>query len=135
MFHQFANHGPCTERVLELELYRLEWLYEICNGARFKCCAYPNVALWPNVTEPHLSSATIANRMLNVPRRILAFIAVMASIESVTATKLHKIDVHAHYVPDFYAKALREAGHNPGPDGMPGIPVRIIISDLPIIMC
>ncbi|KAK7420383.1 hypothetical protein QQX98_002806 [Neonectria punicea] len=33
-----------------------------------------------------------------------------------------KIDVHAHFVPDFYAKALREAGHTPGPDGMPAIP-------------
>ncbi|KAK1718258.1 amidohydrolase [Colletotrichum lupini] len=33
-----------------------------------------------------------------------------------------KIDVHAHYVPDFYAQALRDAGHLPGPDGMPGIP-------------
>jgi hypothetical protein len=34
-----------------------------------------------------------------------------------------KVDVHAHFVPDFYADALREAGHTPGPDGMPGIPV------------
>jgi predicted TIM-barrel fold metal-dependent hydrolase len=33
-----------------------------------------------------------------------------------------KVDVHAHFVPDFYADALREAGHTPGPDGMPGIP-------------
>jgi hypothetical protein len=39
-------------------------------------------------------------------------------------TKSAKIDVHAHFVPDFYADALREAGHTPGPDGMPGIPVR-----------
>ncbi|CAM1506171.1 Fc.00g058120.m01.CDS01 [Cosmosporella sp. VM-42] len=34
-----------------------------------------------------------------------------------------KIDVHAHYVPDFYAQALKDAGHTPGPDGMPSIPV------------
>lgn len=72
--------------------------------------------------------------MLNVSRQILALIAIMASIDCANATKLRKIDVHAHYVPDFYAKALREAGHNPGPDGMPGIPVRAIVSALPIIM-
>jgi hypothetical protein len=34
-----------------------------------------------------------------------------------------KVDVHSHFVPDFYADALKEAGHVPGPDGMPGIPV------------
>lgn len=34
-----------------------------------------------------------------------------------------KRDVHAHYLPDFYAQALRDAGNNPGPDGMPFIPV------------
>ncbi|KAK3316744.1 amidohydrolase [Apodospora peruviana] len=33
-----------------------------------------------------------------------------------------KIDVHTHFLPDFYAQALRDAGHLPGPDGMPGIP-------------
>ncbi|KAH6975104.1 hypothetical protein BKA56DRAFT_633846 [Ilyonectria sp. MPI-CAGE-AT-0026] len=33
-----------------------------------------------------------------------------------------KVDVHAHFVPDFYAQALRDAGHTPGPDGMPAIP-------------
>ncbi|KAH7305443.1 hypothetical protein B0I35DRAFT_362019 [Stachybotrys elegans] len=33
-----------------------------------------------------------------------------------------KVDVHSHYLPDFYAAALRDAGHNPGPDGMPAIP-------------
>lgn len=86
----------------------------------------------PNVTEIRPSHPTIANKMLNISCQILAFIAVMASIDSVTATKLPKIDVHAHYVPDFYAKALKEAGHNPGPDGMPGIPVRAIVSALPI---
>ncbi|KAF7562356.1 hypothetical protein G7046_g1764 [Stylonectria norvegica] len=39
---------------------------------------------------------------------------------SVSATS--KIDVHAHLVPDFYAQALKDAGHTPGPDGMPSIP-------------
>lgn len=34
-----------------------------------------------------------------------------------------KIDTHAHFVPDFYAQALKDAGHTPGPDGMPSIPV------------
>ncbi|KAH6869750.1 amidohydrolase 2 [Thelonectria olida] len=33
-----------------------------------------------------------------------------------------KVDVHAHFVPDFYAQALKDAGHTPGPDGMPAIP-------------
>ncbi|TWU73163.1 hypothetical protein ED733_003287 [Metarhizium rileyi] len=35
---------------------------------------------------------------------------------------MDKIDVHAHFLPDFYAEALREAGHIPGPDGMSAIP-------------
>lgn len=35
-----------------------------------------------------------------------------------------KRDVHSHYLPDFYAQALRDAKNNPGPDGMPFIPVR-----------
>ena len=34
-----------------------------------------------------------------------------------------KIDVHAHFVPDFYADAARDAGHLPGPDGIPAMPV------------
>jgi predicted TIM-barrel fold metal-dependent hydrolase len=34
---------------------------------------------------------------------------------------IDRIDVHAHFVPDFYAQALREAGHGQ-PDGMPAIP-------------
>lgn len=34
-----------------------------------------------------------------------------------------KVDVHSHFVPDFYAASLREAGYTPGPDGMPAIPV------------
>ncbi|KAM0550267.1 hypothetical protein ACHAPJ_008936 [Fusarium lateritium] len=33
-----------------------------------------------------------------------------------------KIDVHAHFLPDFYSEALKEAGHKPGPDGMPFAP-------------
>ena len=32
------------------------------------------------------------------------------------------IDVHAHFVPDFYAAALTRAGHSK-PDGMPQIPL------------
>jgi 6-methylsalicylate decarboxylase len=32
-----------------------------------------------------------------------------------------KIDVHAHFVPPFYAEALASKGYNP-PDGMPGVP-------------
>lgn len=34
---------------------------------------------------------------------------------------VERIDVHAHFVPDFYAKALIEAGKGK-PDGMPAIP-------------
>ncbi|KAH7121981.1 amidohydrolase 2 [Dactylonectria estremocensis] len=33
-----------------------------------------------------------------------------------------KIDVHAHFLPEFYVQALKDAGHTPGPDGMPAIP-------------
>lgn len=32
-----------------------------------------------------------------------------------------RIDVHAHFIPEFYAQALRDAGHGQ-PDGMPAIP-------------
>lgn len=32
-----------------------------------------------------------------------------------------RIDVHCHFVPDFYAEALKAAGHA-NPDGFPGIP-------------
>jgi hypothetical protein len=35
--------------------------------------------------------------------------------------KMAKIDVHAHYLPDFYADALRTNGHG-RPDGMPAVP-------------
>lgn len=41
-----------------------------------------------------------------------------------SATSHVKVDVHTHFLPDFYAEAMREAGHVPGPDGMPSIPVR-----------
>lgn len=37
-----------------------------------------------------------------------------------------KIDVHAHFLPDFYRQALQDAGHVPGPDGMPAIPVGFV---------
>ncbi|WP_165191764.1 amidohydrolase family protein [Caulobacter soli] len=37
------------------------------------------------------------------------------------ARVIDRIDVHAHFVPDFYAQALRDAGHGQ-PDGMPFIP-------------
>jgi predicted TIM-barrel fold metal-dependent hydrolase len=36
-------------------------------------------------------------------------------------TVLGKLDVHAHYLPDFYRQALERAGHSQ-PDGMPQIP-------------
>ena len=42
-----------------------------------------------------------------------------------SAAATGKIDVHAHYLPDFYATALREAGFTPGPEGLPAIPVRL----------
>lgn len=44
------------------------------------------------------------------------------------ACKIPKVDVHAHFVPDFYAAAVHDAGHNPGPDGMPGVPVSTLPS-------
>ena len=34
-----------------------------------------------------------------------------------------KIDVHTHIYPDFYAEAVKAAGHLPGPDGNPAAPV------------
>jgi hypothetical protein len=37
-----------------------------------------------------------------------------------------RVDAHAHIMPDFYAKALAENGHQ-NPDGMPGIPVWLLI--------
>ncbi|KAF5008953.1 hypothetical protein FDECE_4816 [Fusarium decemcellulare] len=50
------------------------------------------------------------------------FLAASAIRGSFAAYSKPKVDVHAHFVPDFYAKALKDAGHTPGPDGMPAIP-------------
>lgn len=36
-----------------------------------------------------------------------------------------KVDVYAHFVLESYTQALKDAGHTPGPDGMPGIAVGI----------
>jgi hypothetical protein len=35
-----------------------------------------------------------------------------------------RIDVHSHFLPDFYRDALHATGHG-NPDGMPAVPVRI----------
>ena len=40
-----------------------------------------------------------------------------------------KIDVHAHFVPDFYRQALLDNGIT-NPDGMPGIPAWSVDSHL-----
>lgn len=54
------------------------------------------------------------------------FAVVAVSLAKISNAKTHaKIDVHAHFLPEFYAKALQEAGHLPGPDGMPAIPVSL----------
>ncbi|WP_246519984.1 amidohydrolase family protein [Ancylobacter lacus] len=46
----------------------------------------------------------------------------MTDVSQSSATRSSdSIDVHAHFVPDFYADALRGAGHEK-PDGMPAIP-------------
>lgn len=37
------------------------------------------------------------------------------------ARTVDRVDVHAHFLPDFYAEALKAAGHGQ-PDGMPAIP-------------
>ncbi|KAI5460226.1 hypothetical protein BGZ63DRAFT_426166 [Mariannaea sp. PMI_226] len=50
------------------------------------------------------------------------FLAASALADVVSTGSKAKVDVHAHYVPDFYAQALKDAGHVPGPDGMPAIP-------------
>ncbi|KZL87571.1 amidohydrolase 2 [Colletotrichum incanum] len=58
-------------------------------------------------------------------KRIVLFgcgLALEAIAGELSRSSTVKIDTHAHYVPDFYAQALRDAGHLPGPDGMPGIP-------------
>ncbi|KAF9878433.1 FAD dependent oxidoreductase [Colletotrichum karsti] len=60
--------------------------------------------------------------LLNM-RTFSPFSVLLLAAGAVLATnQTTKIDTHAHYVPDFYAQALRDAGHVPGPDGMPGIP-------------
>ncbi|KAM0544488.1 hypothetical protein ACHAPJ_011782 [Fusarium lateritium] len=51
-----------------------------------------------------------------------SFLAASAVQSQSTTKSPSKVDVHAHFVPDFYAKALKDAGHTPGPDGMPAIP-------------
>ncbi|KAL0940535.1 FAD dependent oxidoreductase [Colletotrichum truncatum] len=56
--------------------------------------------------------------MLFATCSLSTFVALATSAACSTA----KIDTHVHYLPDFYAQALRDAGHIPGPDGMPGIP-------------
>ncbi|OHF01740.1 amidohydrolase [Colletotrichum orchidophilum] len=60
--------------------------------------------------------------MLFVFFLIISFWLYLAVAEEQMESSKTKIDVHAHYVPDFYAQALRDAGHLPGPDGMPRIP-------------
>ncbi|KAF3797854.1 hypothetical protein GCG54_00002399 [Colletotrichum gloeosporioides] len=47
--------------------------------------------------------------------------AFLAGSVAATSSRL-KIDTHVHFLPDFYRQALMDAGHNPGPDGMPSIP-------------
>lgn len=54
---------------------------------------------------------------------VLATCASRGLVDAAAANGTHKIDVHAHYLPDFYRQALVDAGHVPGPDGMPAIPV------------
>ncbi|KFA46156.1 hypothetical protein S40293_03747 [Stachybotrys chartarum IBT 40293] len=58
-----------------------------------------------------------------LPRLVLrCCLAVSGGVLTAASTCTGKVDVHAHFVPDFYAAAMRGAGHTPGPDGMPGIP-------------
>ena len=45
-------------------------------------------------------------------------------VPSRTITEEAKIDVHCHFIPDFYRKILEETGHEKV-DGMPRIPVRV----------
>ncbi|KAK7225089.1 hypothetical protein V2G26_013092 [Clonostachys chloroleuca] len=51
---------------------------------------------------------------------LTAAICSMASVLGAHAQS--RVDTHSHYLPDFYQQALRDAGHLPGPDGMPAIP-------------
>lgn len=57
------------------------------------------------------------------PSTLLSGSLATSSSRAVSNPSTSKIDVHAHFIPDFYAQALRDAGHIPGPDGMPAIPV------------
>ena len=45
-------------------------------------------------------------------------------VPSRTIMEQAKIDVHCHFIPDFYRQILEETGHE-NVDGMPGIPVRV----------
>ncbi|KIE02733.1 amidohydrolase 2, partial [Metarhizium majus ARSEF 297] len=56
------------------------------------------------------------------PSTLLSGSLAASSSGAVSNPSTSKIDVHAHFIPDFYAQALRDAGHIPGPDGMPAIP-------------
>ncbi|KAF5011606.1 hypothetical protein FDECE_2269 [Fusarium decemcellulare] len=62
--------------------------------------------------------------LLQVHLTLLSLRGVSASCkaDAPRSTDHYKIDVHAHFLPDFYAEALKEAGHTPGPDGMPFTP-------------
>lgn len=59
------------------------------------------------------------------PPFVLSCLVAAASVGASCTASTRKVDVHAHFVPDFYATALRDAQHTPGPDGMPAIPVRL----------
>lgn len=65
------------------------------------------------------------------PLFVLGCCLAAASVGVSVSASTRKVDVHAHFVPDFYATALRDAKHTPGPDGMPGIPVCLPASSLP----
>ena len=41
--------------------------------------------------------------------------------EGIANMSISRIDVHFHYLPDFYRQALADSGHS-RPDGMPAIP-------------
>lgn len=45
----------------------------------------------------------------------------MTDQQNAAIRPVEAIDVHAHFIPEFYAQALRDAGHGK-PDGMPMIP-------------
>jgi hypothetical protein len=54
------------------------------------------------------------------------FAIALTAFASANCNEHAKRDVHSHYLPHFYAQALRDAQNNPGPDGMPFIPVGAI---------